>query len=124
MGVATKKHQTRYGKERRLTFSVAGMNYRVTPSTQVALSENAPIMVKLVREPENTHDPNAIAVYLETYRKGMHIGFVPRQIAESLAPLMDENRVAFTATWLTSIDFSGHTGKLLVVLRKKLSPTP
>jgi len=39
----------------------------------------------LVREPNNPHDPNAIAVKLGK----LHLGYVPREIAKDLAPQMD-----------------------------------
>jgi hypothetical protein len=37
--------------------------------------------LRLVREPDNRHDPNAIAVYSET----MHIGYIPRGINRDVA---------------------------------------
>jgi hypothetical protein len=42
--------------------------------------------VYLVREPDNPVDPNAIMVLL---RQGYQIGYVPREEAEGLAPLLD-----------------------------------
>jgi HIRAN domain-containing protein len=43
--------------------------------------------VRLVREPDNQHDPNAIAVYAESGRKP--IGYVNKQNAKRLAKLLD-----------------------------------
>ena len=43
----------------------------------------------LVREPENLHDPNAIKVALFGR---IFMGYVPKDIAEELAPLMDSGR--------------------------------
>ena len=40
----------------------------------------------LRRDPENTHDPNAIAV---DAADGGQVGWVPRELAEELAPLLD-----------------------------------
>ncbi len=40
---------------------------------------------KLVREPDNPYDPNAVRVVLS----GEHIGYVPKSVAEHLAPAMD-----------------------------------
>ena len=45
----------------------------------------------LVREPDNPHDPNAIKVMLGQY----FLGYVPRHIAEKLAPEMDAGRKLF-----------------------------
>jgi hypothetical protein len=42
----------------------------------------------LVREHDNPHDPNAIAVHAG----GQHIGFVPRELAAELAPQLDDQR--------------------------------
>jgi hypothetical protein len=43
----------------------------------------------LIREPDNPHDPNAIAVSLGGL---WHMGYVPKYIVKDLAPLMDEGR--------------------------------
>ncbi len=46
--------------------------------------------VRLVRNPENPHDPNAIAVLNP---EGIQAGYLPRTDAAIFAPLMDEGRV-------------------------------
>ena len=43
--------------------------------------------VKLIRKPRNIHDENAIEVHV--VHKGQ-IGIIPREIAEGLAPAMDD----------------------------------
>ena len=43
----------------------------------------------LIREPDNPHDSNAIAVSLGGV---WHMGYVPKHIAKDLVPLMDEGR--------------------------------
>ena len=43
---------------------------------------------RLVREPENPHDPNAIRVELAE----LFLGYIPRDLAKNLAPLMDAGR--------------------------------
>jgi hypothetical protein len=40
---------------------------------------------RLLREPDNPHDPNAIRVELA----GLFLGYIPRDLARKLAPLMD-----------------------------------
>ena len=42
--------------------------------------------VKLIRNSRNRHDKNAIEVHV--FHRG-HIGFIPREEAESLAPFID-----------------------------------
>ncbi len=43
----------------------------------------------LIREPDNQHDPNAIRVVIFGNR---FMGYVPKQIAGRLAPMMDNGR--------------------------------
>jgi hypothetical protein len=43
----------------------------------------------LVREPDNPHDPNAIRVALAGI---VFLGYVPKEIAKELAPLMDQGK--------------------------------
>lgn len=43
----------------------------------------------LVREPDNPYDPNAIRVALAGI---VFMGYVPKDVARELAPLMDEGR--------------------------------
>jgi hypothetical protein len=42
----------------------------------------------LVREPENSYDPNAIRVEVA----GFFLGYIPKGVAKTLAPLMDAGR--------------------------------
>ena len=44
--------------------------------------------VELVREEENRHDANAIAVYA-----GVRIGYIPRKCNADIAAMMDEGRI-------------------------------
>ena len=44
--------------------------------------------LELRRDPDNPHDPNAIAVHAG----GEQVGWVPRAIAEELAPALDAGR--------------------------------
>ena len=50
----------------------------------------------LVREPDNPHDPNAIRVELA----GLFFGYIPRDLAKELAPIMDTGR-AFLALFVS-----------------------
>jgi len=44
--------------------------------------------LELRRDPENEHDPNAVAVHAG----GAQVGWVPREVAAELAPELDEGR--------------------------------
>jgi HIRAN domain len=57
----------------------------------LASGESAPgSELRLRRDPDNPHDPHAIAV--ET-RGGLQLGFVPRAVAEELAPQLDRGKM-------------------------------
>jgi len=50
-----------------------------------------PIPVRLIRNPENEYDENAVEVHVPILgRFGTMIGHVPRELAARLAPRMDE----------------------------------
>jgi hypothetical protein len=51
-----------------------------------AVAPGSPL--ELRRDPENEHDPNAIAVHAG----GSQVGWVPREVAAELAPELDEGR--------------------------------
>jgi hypothetical protein len=73
--------------ERRLRVSgVAGTQFRPGALDSDALAPGA--VLDLRREPANAHDANAIAVDAG----GLHIGFVPRELAAELAPELDAGR--------------------------------
>ena len=48
------------------------------------------VKLRLVREPGNQYDPNAVAVWSD---KHGHVGYVPKGIASDLGPAIDELRV-------------------------------
>jgi single-stranded-DNA-specific exonuclease len=89
------------------------------------LSEGA--QLELVREPENVHDPNAIAVY---YGK-LQLGYLRRQIAQRLAPNIDGgDRYSAEVGSLTGGGPDKHSGVNLRVKRHRtrragtLAPEP
>ena len=47
----------------------------------------------LEREPHNAYDPNAIKILW----KGTHIGYIPRNTAETVAKLIDDGKLNFWA---------------------------
>lgn len=61
--------------------ALVGMKFR-PPALDFV--ERLPDQTKLllVREPGNTHDPNAVAVYFQ-------LGYIPKTAARNLAPLLD-----------------------------------
>jgi len=69
-----------------LYFVIAGFYYSSQVAKRVAAELIRDEALSLIREPGNPHDPNAIRVYAKMVHP---IGYVPRNIAKELAPLMD-----------------------------------
>ncbi len=67
------------------SFSVRGTNYRETAERQGDLSPGR--QLRLVREPSNKFDPNAVAVH--AWRGSAPFGYVNKQNAKRLALVMD-----------------------------------
>ena len=69
------------------TANLRGSNHRPLDAQGLvlALEENAPLIIE--REPENPYDVHAIKVLHPTDR--VHIGYVAREVAKEIAPLMD-----------------------------------
>lgn len=67
------------------SFQLRGANYYDTALKAGKFTPGSP--VKLVREPDNKHDPNAIAIYAEGARN--KAGYVPASRAKALARLLD-----------------------------------
>lgn len=66
-------------------YSIVGTQFTGVPESFVAaLKPGTPAV--LVREPENPHDPNAIAIYVE----GKRIGYVPKKQNAVLAQFIDQ----------------------------------
>jgi hypothetical protein len=61
--------------------------------------------LRLVREPDNPADPNAIKVCLPSrVMHGAHIGYLHRETAELLAPRIDAGVLVIKTATLESVD--------------------
>jgi hypothetical protein len=69
-------------------FRVVGMGYYESPEKPFKLRNGQ--RVGLVREPENEHDPNAVAITIG--RPGRKIGYVNKQRARWVAELLDDGQ--------------------------------
>lgn len=59
-------------------------------------SQGKPFKTALVREPNNPYDKNAILIMAHTQdNKRMPLGYVPRELAETLAPIIDAGRYIY-----------------------------
>ena len=111
--------QTHKKKLRTLDLTVVGLGYRVTPAKMEAIAADAPLAAKLVREPENMHDRNAVAVYLnEKPYTELHFGYLSRTVAAELAPRLDAGMANGGAAWVLSVDMIESEAKLQVKARR------
>ena len=76
-----------------LQVKVKGTSHRQNELEKLSSVNPADISVTLRREPHNSHDSNAIAVYAAlTNHRVFFVGYLPRAIASVLAPLFDKGR--------------------------------
>ena len=79
-------------KAKALRTKVKGTSRRQDALEKLAGINPADISVKLKREPHNSHDSNAVAVYAALRdNRIFFIGYLPKAVASVLAPLMDKN---------------------------------
>lgn len=69
------------------TYSIVGMNYIKTEDIVAAMSPGT--AVTLVREPQNPHDKNAVAVYVGAQR----VGYIPKKQNLVLAKFIDDQPI-------------------------------
>jgi hypothetical protein len=88
------------------------------------MAEKSPITgIRLVREPDNKYDANAIMVLLpERIINGSQLGYLPAVVAEKLAPALDAGTTEVASAKL--IEISGekddfNTATLIVIFRDK-----
>ncbi len=80
-------------KAKALRTKVKGTSRRQSALEKLASVNPADISVKLKREPHNSHDSNAIAVYaVSSDRRAFFIGYLPKAVAAVLAPLIDKGK--------------------------------
>lgn len=79
-------------KAKALRTKVKGTSRRQDALEKLAGINPVDISVKLKREPHNSHDSNAVAVYAALRdNRIFFIGYLPKAVASVLAPLMDKN---------------------------------
>lgn len=66
--------------------TIVGTKYDDSADIWLAAKSDPDCVIELSREHDNDYDENAIAVYVD----GEHAGYVPRNVAKKLAPLMDD----------------------------------
>jgi HIRAN domain len=72
---------------KRLFSKVAGVTYGNLQSILATLQGGEPCRIQ--PEPDNRYDPNALAIYVATADGVKQVGYIPKELAKQLAPLMD-----------------------------------
>lgn len=105
-----------------MELTVVGLQYRLSLSTRRMISQKlgeGRIEVKLVREPDNEMDRNAIKVVIaKSAYKGLHIGYLRKQTALVLADAFDEGEIIDPETYMTALDPAEGTAELVFHYRK------
>ena len=73
--------EVRWEDERIRVVPVAGVSFRAEDLRDASFDPGQ--RLALVREPENEHDPNAVAIWNE--QRTLQAGYVPRDVAAELA---------------------------------------
>lgn len=106
---------------KQMELHLVGTRHHVKAQTILEISNCCPMKVKLVREPKNEADPNAIAIYSDddgTWA-GMQLGYVSREVASELAPRLDKKQIQVKRAVLEELDASGHGPLVVDFIRKK-----
>lgn len=72
---------------RTLSCRVAGVTFEGRQVYLARLKGDEP--VRLIPEPDNPYDGNAIAVHIANGGEILHCGYVPKELAAQIAPLME-----------------------------------
>lgn len=112
----------------RSSFFVHGMRYQNLPeqwSSWISIYSS----LKLILEPTNEHDPNAVGIYTNG---GKQLGYVPNFYSEAISSLLKNNatpsvQVVYlnkksTPHWWVKVDFECEVPLLQGVLSDELSP--
>ena len=76
-----------------LRTKVKGTSRRQSELEQLAALDPSEISVQLKREPHNSDDSDAVAVYaVSSNRRAFFVGYLPRAVASVLAPLFDKGK--------------------------------
>ncbi len=71
----------------KVIYALVATKFRGQRAIEIVRSLKHGDPVTLMREPENPHDPNAVAVWAQDH----HCGFVPAAQSKKLAPFIDAN---------------------------------
>lgn len=78
---------------------VAGVTFEGRQALIAQLTGNEPC--RIVPEPTNKYDPNALAVMVAAKGEVFHIGFVPKELAAQIAPHLEGEALMVTIAEIT-----------------------
>lgn len=94
---------------KQMELHLVGMKHHVKAQTILEISNCCPLDVKLIREPENEADPNAIRVEaIGEPWDGMKLGYIGRETAQVLAPRIDKKQIQIKSSCLEELDTTGY----------------
>lgn len=82
-----------------MTFNVAGVTFENRQAYLINANRFGISQVTLFRDKANKHDPNAIKVLAVINGKKLQVGFVPKDLAAELAPIMDRRIYVKVTGW-------------------------
>jgi hypothetical protein len=117
------------GRTWSMELEVVGLRFRWKKEGRAAIArmcDKSDITgIRLMREPENKYDENAVMVLLPTrILSGKQLGYLHRQAAELLAPKLDSGRLEVVGAKLLRLDSDAehNVGTMLVRFRDLKAP--
>lgn len=111
----------RQRRKRVIECAVAGISFgggqHIAHKLRAAVNSGETAWVELRRRSDNEYDPNAIEVFGHvTPRPHGHVGYIPEDLAEQLAPIIDSGGCVRVAAF----EFVGGYGKFAIGMRLKI----
>ncbi len=96
-------------KTRVLVSKVAGVSYENRQAHLARLTGREPLRIE--PEPTNPYDPNALAVKVAVDGEILHCGYIPKDLAKQIAPLLAGENVMVSSFEITG-GFETNTGEI------------
>jgi hypothetical protein len=105
---------------KQMELHLVGTKHHVKAQTILEISNYCPLEVKLIREPKNETDPNAIRVEaVDEPWDGMMLGYIGRHVASELAERLDKKQIQIKRAVLDELDSAGHGPLTVDFIRSK-----
>ena len=85
--------------KRTLNTKVAGVTFEGRQAYIAKLSGGEPC--RIVPEPDNKYDPNALAVHVSHNGTIYHVGYIPKELAAEIAPHLDGEAIICSIAGIT-----------------------